>query len=83
MNKNLSACLSTGLLAASWAMSGSAWAVNDLPGGPAVRQLNLQPAVTQIAAEQAWLHWFMLIIDRKSTRLNSSHIPLSRMPSSA
>ena len=23
------------------------------------------------------------IIDRKSTRLNSSHIPLSRMPSSA
>ena len=26
---------------------------------------------------------FMKIIDRKSTRLNSSHIPLSRMPSSA
>ena len=25
----------------------------------------------------------LLIIDRKSTRLNSSHIPLSRMPSSA
>ena len=24
-----------------------------------------------------------LVIDRKSTRLNSSHIPLSRMPSSA
>ena len=24
-----------------------------------------------------------VIIDRKSTRLNSSHIPLSRMPSSA
>ena len=24
-----------------------------------------------------------LLIDRKSTRLNSSHIPLSRMPSSA
>ena len=24
-----------------------------------------------------------LILDRKSTRLNSSHIPLSRMPSSA
>ena len=31
-------------------------------GGPAVRQLNLQPAATKIAAEQAWLHWFMLII---------------------
>ena len=25
----------------------------------------------------------VLVIDRKSTRLNSSHIPLSRMPSSA
>ena len=25
----------------------------------------------------------MMIVDRKSTRLNSSHIPLSRMPSSA
>ncbi len=36
--------------------------MNDLPGGPAVHQLNLHPAVTKIAAEQAWLHWFMLII---------------------
>ena len=27
--------------------------------------------------------WTDLMIDRKSTRLNSSHIPLSRMPSSA
>ena len=26
---------------------------------------------------------FVEMIDRKSTRLNSSHIPLSRMPSSA
>src|ERR1051326_4942370 len=25
----------------------------------------------------------LLLLDRKSTRLNSSHIPLSRMPSSA
>ncbi len=38
------------------------WAVNDLPGGPAVNQLDLHPAVTSIAAEQQWLHWFMLII---------------------
>ncbi len=36
--------------------------VKDLPGGPAVNQLNLHPPVTQIAAEQAWLHWFMLIV---------------------
>ena len=28
-------------------------------------------------------HVITLILDRKSTRLNSSHIPLSRMPSSA
>jgi len=39
-----------------------AHAVNDLPGGPAVRQLNLQPAVTRIAHEQHWLHWFMMAV---------------------
>jgi cytochrome c oxidase subunit 2 len=42
--------------------SGMALAVNDLPGGPAVRQLNLHPPVTRIAEQQAWLHWFMLIV---------------------
>jgi cytochrome c oxidase subunit 2 len=42
--------------------SGAALAVNDLPGGPAVRQLNLHPPVTVIAEQQAWLHWFMLIV---------------------
>ncbi len=47
---------------AGLAMSGLAHAVNDLPGGPAVNQLNLHPAVTKIAEEQAWLHWFMLIV---------------------
>lgn len=36
--------------------------VNDLPGGPAVRQLNLHPPVTKIAEAQHWLHWMMLII---------------------
>ncbi len=46
---------------ASW-VSTAAYAVNDLPGGPAVRQLNLPPAVTKIAAEQHWLHWFMMAI---------------------
>jgi len=30
--------------------------VNDLPGGPAVNQLNLHPPVTRIAAQQMWLH---------------------------
>ncbi|MES2633134.1 MAG: cytochrome c oxidase subunit II [Pseudomonadota bacterium] len=47
--------------AALGALGTAAHAVNDLPGGPAVRQLNLHPAVTRIAEEQAWLHWFMLI----------------------
>jgi len=36
-------------------------AVQDLPGGPGVRQLNLTSAATRIAVEQSWLHWFMLI----------------------
>ncbi len=47
---------------ASTAALTAAHAVNDLPGGPAVRQLNLHPAVTKIAEEQAWLHWFMMIL---------------------
>jgi cytochrome c oxidase subunit II len=45
-----------------WLAQSAHAAVNDLPGGPAVNQLNLHPAVTKIAEEQAWLHWFMLII---------------------
>ena len=54
------------LQTAFWALAAfatnAAWAVNDLPGGPAVRQLNLHPPVTKIAEQQVWLHWFMLII---------------------
>ncbi len=53
------------LAATAWASTAAftaAHAVNDLPGGPAVRQLNLHPAVTKIAEEQAWLHWFMMIL---------------------
>jgi cytochrome c oxidase subunit 2 len=37
-------------------------AVKDLPGGPGVNQLNLPEPITRIAAEQIWLHWFMMII---------------------
>jgi cytochrome c oxidase subunit II len=39
-----------------------AQAVKDLPGGPAVNQLDLHPAVTQIAKDQQWLHYYMLVI---------------------
>ncbi|MDE2605408.1 MAG: cytochrome c oxidase subunit II [Burkholderiales bacterium] len=48
-------------LSLAGALAGTAHAVQDLPGGPAVMQLNLHPAATRIAAEQSWLHWFMLI----------------------
>ncbi|AVP57031.1 cytochrome c oxidase subunit II [Pulveribacter suum] len=49
-------------------LGGSAWvatavhAVQDLPGGPAVNQLNLHPPVTKIAEEQHFLHWMMLVV---------------------
>jgi cytochrome c oxidase subunit 2 len=53
------------LAASAWAATAAftaAHAVNDLPGGPAVNQLNLQLPVTKVAEDQAWLHWFMLIL---------------------
>ena len=43
-------------------MANAAHAVQDLPGGPAVKQLNLHPPVTRIAQEQHFLHWMMLAI---------------------
>ena len=50
-------------LAAGLAVAaGAARAIEDLAGGPAVRQLNLQPAVTQIAAEQYSLHNIVMVI---------------------
>lgn len=52
-----------GMLAAStWLVAGTAQAVNDMPGGPAVNQLNFQPPVTKIAEELYGLHTMMLII---------------------
>jgi cytochrome c oxidase subunit 2 len=59
-NKLASLLPTLGVCAGAW-LSTAAHAVNDLPGGPSVRQLNLAPAVTKIAAEQQSLHWFMLI----------------------
>ncbi|MEO8598456.1 MAG: cytochrome c oxidase subunit II, partial [bacterium] len=44
-------------------VSGSpSWAVVDVPGGPSVLELNLQPPVTQIAREIYSLHTLMLYI---------------------
>ena len=48
------------LSAGVWVTAGAQ--VNDLPGGPAVNQLNFAPAATRIAEEQHWLHWFMMVI---------------------
>ena len=42
--------------------TGAAWAVNDLPGGPKVNQLDLHAPVTKIGEQQVWLHNFMLIV---------------------
>jgi cytochrome c oxidase subunit II len=45
------------LLASQWAL-----AVNDLPGGPAVNQIDLHPPASRIAADQMSLHNIMLVI---------------------
>lgn len=50
------------LTAGAWVASVAHARVNDLPGGPAVNQLNFAPPVTKIAEQQHWLHWFMMII---------------------
>lgn len=61
--KALSTKVSQAVLGAGlWMASTLAAAVNDLPGGPAVNQLDLHPAVTQIAQEQRYLHYFMMVI---------------------
>jgi cytochrome c oxidase subunit 2 len=62
MIKKISSKLQALMLSAGVWASQAAWAVNDLPGGPAVRQLNLHPPVTKIAEEQHWLHWYIMII---------------------
>lgn len=59
LNKTLASLLAAGSLLA---FGQTALAVEDMPGGPAVLQLNLTPPVTKIAAEIHWLHWMMLII---------------------
>ncbi len=42
--------------------AGSASAVGNLAGGPAVNQINLHPPVTKIASDIMGLHNFMLVI---------------------
>ena len=42
--------------------TGAVFANQDMPGGPAVNQLNFPVAATRIMAEIHWLHWMMLVI---------------------
>lgn len=58
--KSISSKLKAFVALAGTGMGAAAHAVQDLPGGPAVNQLNLHPAVTRIAQEQQFLHWMML-----------------------
>ena len=44
------------------ACSRAALAVNDLPGGPSVNQIDLHDPVTPIARQEMWLHNFMLVV---------------------
>jgi len=60
-NKLASVLCHAGVWAGAWVAT-AAHAVNDLPGGPAVNQLNLPEPATKIAAEQNSLHWMMLIL---------------------
>ncbi len=61
--KAISTKASHAVLGASlWAVSTLASATNDLPGGPAVNQIDLHPAVTKIAEDQRYLHYLMMVI---------------------
>jgi len=61
MKSRFSPLVSLCTATAAW-VANAAHAVQDLPGGPAVKQLNLHPPVTRIAQEQHFLHWMMLSI---------------------
>ncbi|MBV8621295.1 MAG: cytochrome c oxidase subunit II, partial [Curvibacter sp.] len=60
--KSISHKLASLLLATGAFMGTAAYAVDDLAGGPAVRQLNLTTPATRIAEEQYFLHSMMLVV---------------------
>jgi len=62
ISRKLASLLSRAGIFTGMALATAAHAVNDLPGGPAVNQLNLGPAASKIAEWQHGLHWFMLVL---------------------
>ncbi len=50
----------TAAVLSGWASMAAA--VGDMPGGPRVNQLNIADPVTRIAADQHWIHWFLMVI---------------------
>ncbi|WP_426194451.1 cytochrome c oxidase subunit II [Massilia sp. DWR3-1-1] len=60
--KQLQAWLFGLAIAASLAVSTTALAAEEITGQPTVRQLNLQPPVTRIAAEINALHTWMMVV---------------------
>ncbi|WP_322998750.1 cytochrome c oxidase subunit II [Castellaniella sp.] len=50
-----------GMIALSW-MTVATARVQDIPGGPAVDQLNVTPGVTPISQEIHELHWMIMIV---------------------
>ena len=66
--------------AARQALRAAPLATDIRPVNPGMESGRYQPLTN---AEVLRVHEAALNVDRKSTRLNSSHIPLSRMPSSA
>ena len=51
-----------GLMVSAMLVTHGARAVDDLPGGPSVLQMDLPAAVTQIARDQKALHYFMMVL---------------------
>ena len=54
--------LATAIASFAALLTTAAYAVNDLPGGPSVNGINLQPAASKIAEELHWLNYFILTI---------------------
>jgi cytochrome c oxidase subunit 2 len=65
ISKTLASLQSQASKASIWAgawVATAAHAVKDLPGGPAVNQLDFHPAASKIAEEQHSLHVFMMVL---------------------